>query len=85
MAVLIIVSGIIAVIFTYIASYTLLPVEYDIHNSYNATTQRAQDILDQQHEVFVIMPTLFVGGIFFALYARAARRTQDDAGGGDPF
>lgn len=80
MAVLLIVSGIIAVIFTYIASYVLLPVEYEIHNSYNATTQRAQDILDQQAEIFYLMPPAFVGAIFFVLIARAARKDRRDDG-----
>lgn len=80
MPVLLIVSGIVAVIFTLIASYVLIPVEFEIHGRYNATTERAQDILDQQAEIFYLGPPAFVGAIFLALIARAARKDRQDTG-----
>lgn len=77
--VLIAVFGILSVILTASASYILMPVEDDLHSSGNYTPgSRAQEVSDTQHDVFVITPPIFVGGIFLSLFLQAVRRQEDE-------
>ena len=76
-----IVTSLLALMITGMATYLMLPVMENIYDS-DATdelnpTGRAS--ADNLYNVYAIMPLLFVGGIFLSLYMRAARKQSDEA------
>lgn len=77
--VLLAVIGIISTAIVGAASYILMPIEDQLHSEANYTGNvRAQEVADSQHDTFVIMPPVFVGGIFLSLFIQAVRRQSDE-------
>lgn len=77
--IIIAVSGILAVFLTAMASFMLLPIEDDFYKTnQNSTIQKVVDISQSMHSIYVVMPPLFVGGIFMASFMRAMRKTSEE-------
>lgn len=80
MAIWIIVSGIFAIIAVGFATNVLLPVLDGVYNdSYTQNlTGPAKQAADANYQIASMMAMLFMGGVFFAIYARAARKDRSE-------
>lgn len=83
MGAFIIISGIVAVLLTGMATYITLPIQHQLY--YSAAVQnmtgQARQTADTIYQVATISPMLFIGGIFLAVYAQAARKQADEVYG----
>lgn len=80
LAIVLIITGIVAVMLTGMGTYIMMPVMYDLYNSDNVQnmTGQARQTADTLYEVYTFAPMLFVGGIFLSLYMKATRRQSDE-------
>lgn len=80
MAIWIIVSGIFAIVLTGFATNVLLPVLHSVYSDeYTQNlTGRAKEIADGNYQMTSMMAMLFMGAIFFAIYARSTRKDSSE-------
>ena len=78
---ILIVTTLLALITIGASTFIMLPVMDDIYNS-EATQElnpEGQAAAENLYNVYVMMPMLFVGGLFLAFYMRGSRRQSDEA------
>ena len=81
MAIVIVITGLVAVMLTGMGSYIMMPVMYNLYNSDDVQNMTGQPraTADNLYQVFNFAPMLFVGGVFLSMYMRATRRQSDEA------
>ena len=83
--ILIVITGVIAIIVLAAAYYLIMPVFLEIQQNPTADCQASAEctaIFDRQYDVMFVLFELFIGGIFFAMYMRAVRRDSIETTGG---